>query len=348
VAQRLRVACYRGRVKAWLKRIVVLVVLLGAALAAAVFWMTSMPGESHSGALPELTDAQSDAAKRIRKTLHRLAEEIGPRNVEHPKSLEKAAKFIDRSWKRQGYAPTQEWVQVGDAVVYNLVAELPGGSAAKEVIVVGAHYDTAGSTPGANDNGSGVAALLELSKRFSGQSFPRTVRFVAFVNEEPPHFQTAQMGSFVHAEQARESGDQIMGMLSLETLGYYTNAAGSQKYPPLVDSLYPASGNFVGFVSNLGSAGFVRDCVGIFREHADFPSEGIAAPDVIEGIGWSDHWSFYEQGYPALMVTDTAPFRYPHYHEDSDRIDEVDAEAIARIVDGLAAVVSELAGEPLP
>ena len=319
-----------------------------AAAAGGLLWTTSMPGASHQGALPALDPEQRAAADRIGKTMHRLAEEIGPRNIEHLPPLEKTAKLIERRWKREGLKVEREEVVTGEHVVHNLVAELPGTTRAGEIVVVGAHYDTAGSTPGADDNASGVAALLELSRRFSKRSMPRTIRFVAFVNEEPPHFQTERMGSVVNARAARARGDDVVAMLSLETLGYYTDDPGSQAYPPVVSSLYPSEGNFVAFVSNLGSRDLVRRCVELFRGHAQFPAEGIAAPDFVSGIGWSDHWSFYREGYPAVMVTDTAPFRNPHYHEDTDRVEVVSPEHLARVVEGLEAVISELAGEPIP
>lgn len=322
-------------------------VVLGVAAAGALFVTTSMPGDSHAGALPPLDAEQTKAADRIGKTVHRLAEEIGPRNVEHLPPLEKAAKAIERRWRRQGLKVEREEVPTGEQVVHNLIAELPGTTRAGEIVVVGAHYDTAGSTPGADDNASGVAALLELSRRFSKRSMPRTIRFVAFVNEEPPHFQTDRMGSVVNAKATRARGDNVVAMLSLETLGYYTDEPGTQAYPPVVSSLYPSEGNFVAFVSNLGSRDLVRRCVELFRDHAQFPSEGIAAPDFVTGIGWSDHWAFYREGYPAVMVTDTAPFRNPHYHEDTDRVEVVSPEHVARVVDGLEAVISELAGEPV-
>jgi Zn-dependent M28 family amino/carboxypeptidase len=306
-----------------------------------------MPDTSYTGNLPEPGEVQTAAAKRMRKTVHRLSEEIGPRNASHPEAAEKARKFIERRLSRHGHAVELEEVETDGQVLHNVVAEHAGTSRAHEIVVIGAHYDTAGANPGANDNASGVAALLELSERLSKRSFPRTIRFVAFTNEEPPQFQTEKMGSLVNARAARERGDHIAGMISLETLGYYDDAAGSQQYPPGVGALYPDRGDFVAFVGNVGSMDFVRRCVGTFRAHARFPSEGIAAPDAIPGIGWSDHWSFYGEGYPALMVTDTAPFRYPHYHLDSDRIEHLDFDRMALVVDGLEAVVSELAGEPL-
>jgi Zn-dependent M28 family amino/carboxypeptidase len=162
---------------------------------------------------------------------------------------------------------------------------------------------------------------------------------VLFVNEEPPHFKTVRMGSLVYAKRLRQSGEQVLGMLSLETLGYYSDAEGSQHYPPPLGLLYPQRGNFIAFVGLTSSRAFVRETIGSFRAHTPFPSEGGTAPGFIQGVDWSDHWSFEQVGIPALMVTDTAPFRYPHYHTHADRPQAIDHDRLARVVDGLADVI---------
>ena len=200
-------------------------------------------------------------------------------------------------------------------------------------------------SPGANDNGSGVAALLALARRFAGKSFPRTLRFVAFVNEEPPMFQaTGEMGSYVYAGRCRANGDRIEAMMSLETIGYYSNTPHSQRYPLLgLGLLYPTTGNFVGFVGNVSSRALVREAIGQFRQHAQVPAQGAAMPSIIPGIGWSDQWAFWQHGYPGIMITDTAPFRYPHYHAASDTPDKLDYDTMARVVQGLEKVIDHLA-----
>lgn len=152
------------------------------------------------------------------------------------------------------------------------------------------------------------------------------------------------MGSFHHARDLAERGEDVIGMLSLETIGYYSEEKGSQHYPPPLDALYPDTGNFIGFVGDLGSRGLVQKAIGSFRRHARFPSEGIAAPATIPGIDWSDHWAYREHGFPAMMVTDTAPYRYPHYHTAQDTPDKVDYERLALVVKGIEYVVRDLAG----
>jgi Zn-dependent M28 family amino/carboxypeptidase len=171
---------------------------------------------------------------------------------------------------------------------------------------------------------------------------------VAFVNEEPPFFLTGDMGSAVYAARARERGDDIRLMLSLEAIGYYTDAPGSQQYPPLIGLCYPDRGNFIAFVSNLASRRLLRRTVALFRAHSDFPVEHLAAPSLIPGVSWSDHRSFWRQGYRALMVTDTALYRYPHYHAPDDTPDKLDYDALARIVDGLAGTLVALTEDDGP
>ena len=199
---------------------------------------------------------------------------------------------------------------------------------------------------GANDNASGVAVLLALARALSPEKAARTLRFVAFANEEPPHFQNESMGSWAYALSCQQRGDDIVAMISLETMGYYSDEEDSQSYPFPMSAAYPSTGSFIGFVGNVASRHLVRRVVGSFREHAAFPSEGAALPSWIPGVGWSDHWSFWQAGYRAIMVTDTAPFRYPHYHTEQDTPDKLDYERLARVTLGLEKVIRELATGP--
>lgn len=228
------------------------------------------------------------------------------------------------------------------SIVRNIDAQ--HGAPADGILVIGAHYDSVAGCPGANDNASGVAAVLELSRLLRGDAGRLAIRFVAFANEEPPFFMTEAMGSRVYARRCRERGEQIAGMFSLETIAYYSNERGSQQYPgpALFQRLYPDTGNFIGFVSNVASRKLLRDAGGEFRRRGAFPSEGVAAPADIPGIGWSDHWAFWQEGYPAVMLTDTAPYRYPHYHQPSDTPDKLDYDSFARVVWGLKEMFAAL------
>ena len=219
----------------------------------------------------------------------------------------------------------------------------PGRQAPDEIVVIGAHYDSVFGSPGANDNGSGVAALLELARLFAARDTGRTVRFVAFVNEEPPFFRTSDMGSRQYARAARAKNEDIRAMLALETIGYYDDAPGSQRYPPFFSLFFPDRGNFIGMVSNFGSRALLKRAVAAFRAASDFPIEHVATFGWVPGVDWSDHASFWSEGYPAIMITDTALYRYPYYHSARDTPDKVDYARLARVTAALAAVVEALA-----
>lgn len=272
-----------------------------------------------------------------------LATGIGERNVWAYASLQRAADYIEAQFRSHGYAPSRQSFDVSRLPVSNIEVTLGGTSHPDEILVVGAHYDTVGGCPGANDNGTGVAALLELARRSAGAPLPRSVRFVAFVNEEPPFFQTEQMGSLVHARAAAARGDRIVGMLALETMGYYSDAPGSQQYPvPEMAAIYPTIGNFIGFVSDDSSSRLLAAAAGAFAEGTSLPVQAAALPADLPGAGWSDHWSFWQAGYPGLMVTDTAPWRYPWYHTAEDTPDKVDFEKLAEVVNGLEQVLRRI------
>lgn len=301
--------------------------------------MFSMPGQSYRGPLPAATATQQDLAIHLRRHVHALAVEIGPRHLRRGSSLERAAQYIEGEFKALGYEVESQPYEVDGRTTRNLIAELKGGARAGEIFVAGAHYDSCGDVPAANDNGSGVAALLELARILKDSKPERTIRFVAFTNEEPPYYHSRKMGSVVYARRCSERKENLVGMFALETIGYYTDTPNSQQYPALIGMLYPSTGNFISFVGNFDSRHLVKRTVELFRKTTQFPSEGGAVPDVIEGIGWSDHWSFWQEGYPALMVTDTAIFRYPYYHTREDTIDKLDFDRMARVVEGLGTVL---------
>ena len=307
--------------------------------------MFSMPGQSYQGKLPPLSKKELECANQLEKWVRKLAGEIGERNLFRPEKLKQALEFLEKEFKRMGYTPKRHGFSLSfqgkQEKVFNLIAELPGKT--KEIVLLGAHYDTAPGTPGANDNASGVALLLRLAQEMKGKKFNKTVQFVAFVNEEPPFFWTEQMGSFALAREYSKKGKKITAMISLETLGYYSDKEGSQCYPlGFLKWFYPTKGNFLGFVSDLRGMFLLRRVIYSFRKHAKLPSEGAALPGFIPGVSWSDHWSFSHHGYPAVMITDTAPFRYPHYHDASDTPDKLDYARMARIATGLAQVVKDL------
>lgn len=312
------------------------------AIGAAWFAFIRMPGESFQGEAPAPTTAERSLQTKLGDHLHQLARVIGPRSTSHPVGLEKALVYLEEQLTSYGYEPLRIPYEVEGLTVANLEVEIIGSTLPDEIIVVGAHYDGFASVPAANDNGSGTAALLALAERFAGRRTDRTLRFVFFTNEEPPHFQDETMGSLVYARACEKRKENIRAMWSLETLGYYSDEEGSQSYPvKALEAAYPSRGNFIAFVGSLSAMGLVRETVGRFRELADFPSEAAALPGAIAGVGWSDHWSFAQAGFRALMVTDTAVFRDPHYHTIEDLPERLDTARMARVVEGLGAVLGE-------
>jgi Zn-dependent M28 family amino/carboxypeptidase len=289
-----------------------------------------------------------DLAARLGVHVEMLAGAIGERHMWRPSALYRAADYIKQTFAASGYTPGVLGYELHGIRVENVEAVLHGSTRSEQTLVVGAHYDSVPGCPGANDNGTGVAAVLELARRFAAMPRARSVRFVAFVNEEPPWFLTPSMGSVVYATAARRRGDRLVGMLSLETIGYYSDEPGSQRYPPPLNLLYPAIGNFIGFVSNVRSARLLRKAVAAFKSRTSFPIRNAAAPAAIPGVGWSDHWSFWQAGYPAVMVTDTAPYRYPWYHTPEDTPEKIVLDRFAAVVDGLEQVVHVLAGGVTP
>ncbi|MDJ0872587.1 MAG: M28 family peptidase [Gammaproteobacteria bacterium] len=330
----------RGWQRLALRWLLLLLLLFGG-----LSYVVVMPGSSHRGPLEPLSASAGELQGRLQEHVLQLATRIGERSIRRVEGLEAAARYIRGYLERSGYAVATQPVPVQGLSVSNLETQIQGGALGDEILLVGAHYDSVHGSPGANDNASGVAALLELARMTAARRFARTVRFVAFVNEEPPFFQTSTMGSVAYAKRARARGENIVAMLSLETLGYYTREPGSQRYPFPFRYFYPDRGDFIGFVGNLSSRHLVRRAISSFRRNAAFPSEGVAAPAWITGIGWSDHASFWTEGYAAIMITDTAPFRYEHYHAATDTPDKLDFGHLARVVEGLGHVVQDLASD---
>jgi len=328
-------------------RLTVLAGFLGALGVWGYFKMVKMPGQTYSGQLPPLTDAQVLLRDERRRHVQFLASEIGERNIWQYQNLTAAADFIEKYLTDTGCNVRRQQYQAEGRTCCNIVAEITGTNNPDEIIIVGAHYDSIYSSPGANDNGSAVAAVLAIARAFAKKHPARTLRFVLFANEEPPFFQTDLMGSLVYAKSCRQSGDNIIVMLSLETIGYYSDKPNSQKYPFPFSLVYPSTGNFIGFVGNLSYRKMLHRVVTSFRNNFNFPSQAAAIPEIFPGVTWSDHWSFWRQGYPAIMVTDTAAFRYPHYHTPQDTPDKLDYDCLARVVSGLQVLIAELAAPSL-
>ncbi len=274
-----------------------------------------------------------------------LASDIGPRSPGNGDALERARRYVEEALAGAGYAvQPQEYGWFGHQVA-NLVVEIPGTSRAEQVILLGAHYDSVGSTPGADDNASGVAGLLELARLCRTMQPSRTVRFVAFTMEEPPAFLTPWQGSRVYAKEMRQRGEQITAMLALEMLGYYSDEPNSQHFPFFpMRWFFPTTGNFIAIVGNMRSRMLARRSGAVLRKSCRLPVQTLSTFSSVPGIALSDHASFWLNGYPAVMVTDTAFFRNRNYHRATDRPDTLDYARMAECIRGLVGVVVDLAG----
>jgi hypothetical protein len=324
------------------RRVLFDALFIAATIASAWFFLIRMPGRNITR-VAALLPNEIALRDELKADVEKLGGEIGERNMVRYAQLSAAAEFIENSFSVTGLQPRRDSYELHGLACHNVEAEI---GAPGQIILIGAHYDSVFGAPGANDNGSGVAALLALARRFAGKSFPHTLRFVAFVNEEPPYFQTSQMGSFVYASRCKDRGDKISAMISLETIGYFCDTPHSQTYPaPGLGFFYPTTANFIGFVGNTHSRSLLRRAVKLFRQQRKLPSEGAALPSFIPGVSWSDQWSFWQHGYRAIMITDTALFRYRHYHEPTDTPDKLDYDRFALVVSGMEQVIADLASD---
>lgn len=313
-------------------------------IGAAVWYAIVFPLQPLTSALPPLTGAEHDLAARLRTHIEAVASR--PHNLHHVHDLEAAAVAIESALRRANLQPSAQVYEVNGRPVRNIEVEFAPRTLDRTTptLIIGAHYDSADDSPGANDNGTGVAALIELARALTAFSPKRhRIRLVFWVNEEQPWGKTPAMGSWRHAKALVESGERVAGVIALETLGYFSDRPGSQEFPFPFGWIYPDRGNFVAFVGLPGSRSFLRRSLSAFRAHAQFPSIGGVVPGFVPGADLSDHWAYREFGMPALMITDTAPFRNPYYHTPDDLPGTVDYESLARITVGLTRMVKDIA-----
>jgi len=292
--------------------------------------------------MADASNGPAEVTERLRTHVEVLAGKIGERNVFVYEGLERAAAYIEAELEARGYRVESQEYEVQGKLCRNLIASVAGAREGEGELIIGAHYDTNPGTPGADDNASGVAVLLELAAMAAGHPLNRTVRLVAFVNEEAPWFGTAAMGSLVYARRAKEREAKIQGMISLEMVGYYSNRPGSQTYPPGFSFFYPDRGNFIALVSDLWSWSWKNEVGRLLRKNTTLPVESTATFRFVPGVDLLDHRSFWDQGYRALMLTDTAFYRNPNYHAASDTPETLDYERMAELTRGLWGVIREL------
>lgn len=311
---------------------------LGVALFAGVLtWRTvaaRMPGERFVGRPPASADERR-CATALRRDVEALVA-MGERSARRPAALAAARDHLSRRLWELGLEPRLDTYTWEGARYDNVLAGPRDGG-----VLIGAHYDSAPGSPGGNDDASGVAVVLALAARSRGA--PGPVRYALFVNEEPPRFRTAGMGSRVLAARLAREGRLPDAMIALDSLGHYSAEEGTQRYATFAQSLaFGTRGDYVAFVGDDASEALLRRSVGAFRAVARIPSEGAVLSRRTQGAGWSDHESFWLQGVPAILVTDTAAFRDARYHTPRDDGSQIDYVALARVVDGLEAVVRSL------
>lgn len=303
--------------------------------------MTYMPGKSYNGSFPSLTANQIALANKYQEQLENFS--VKPHNSQNLSELKKVENYLENQLKEIGFKDVvvQKYL---DMEAKNFEVTIEPKDEVKNTIVIGAHYDSADISPGADDNGSSVVILIELAKRFKEKFDTKhtRIRIVLFANEEPPFFGVGLMGSKLYAKSLIEKKENITAMYALDALGYYREEEGTQHYPYMFSPFYPSKGNFVAFVGNLHSRSLVVNTLSSFRKNAKFPSEGISALGNIPGISYSDHRSFYQYGIPALMITDTAFNRNPHYHTAQDTIDKLDLGKMAQLTDELEIMFRDL------
>jgi Zn-dependent M28 family amino/carboxypeptidase len=283
-----------------------------------------------------------DTAGYLHNVVAVLANEIGVRSYQDHDRLQKAAGYITLQLTSFGYEVLHQPFEFRGNSYHNIVAEHRGTSSPERTLVIGAHYDTVRTTAGADDNASGVAGMLGLAQALARTRLEKTVRFVAFCLEERPAHRSGNMGSYHYAQSLKSKNEQVDGMLCLEMIGYFSDRAGSQRYPfPFMNRVYPGTGNFIAMVGNIRSRTLTKSVAAEFHKAVDLPVVTLNAPAIVVGIDFSDHWAFGKFGYEACMVTDTAFYRNPNYHSPADLPETLDYVRMAQVVVGLQAAVEK-------
>jgi Zn-dependent M28 family amino/carboxypeptidase len=306
-----------------------------AVIVAGTLALAAMLGQPLVTAVPSTPPAVEPA--RLAAHVKKLSIDFHPRSFDHPANLERTAAYIEAQFKEAGAQVSIQDVMVDANRYKNVVARF--GPASGRLLVIGAHYDSHGATRGADDNASGVAGLLELAHLLGKAAPTRPVELAAYTLEEPPYFRTRHMGSVWHASALKAAGRDVELMLSLEMIGYFSDRPGSQAYPVGAMKLgYPDRGNFIALVGQFGDFGLSRSVKAAMTGASELPVYSLNAPSIVQGIDFSDHRSYWAQGYPALMVTDTAFMRNRNYHRAGDTFDKLDYKRMAMVVQAVFAV----------
>lgn len=303
------------------------------------FWMTQPLLSSPTPNADRTVDPS-----RLETHVRKLSVELAPRDESHIENLDRVADYIKSEFSQTGASVSEQPYRIQGNFYRNVIALF--GPESEERIIVGAHYDTAGPLPGADDNASGVAGLIELARLLGRQQPPLRVELVAFTLEEPPYFRTTGMGSSIHAQSLRKQNIRVRAMFSLEMIGYFSDASNSQHFPvPILRAFYPSTGNFIGVVGRLSEWLLVRRTKATMRNASPLPVYSINAPSFVPGVDFSDQLNYWHADYSAVMITDTAFYRNPNYHTAHDTEEKLDYNRMAMVVEGVYAAVVELARE---
>ena len=320
-----------------LARIMLILCLILATLGVlAWFWITQ-PLFSQ----PQMGQTISVDPARLETDVRELSEKLLPRDQTHPSNLDRTAAYIRARLAETGGRLSEQPFTISGNTYRNVICSF--GPQSNERIIVGAHYDSYHEYAAADDNASGVAGLIELARLLSHTNLPLQVDLVAYTLEEPPYFGTAHMGSVMHAQSLRKDGVKVKAMLSLEMIGYFSDAPDSQSFPvSLLRAFYPSRGNFIAVVGSLGEGGMARRVKRAMIGSSSLPVYSISAPRFVPGIDFSDHLSYWKAGYAALMITDTAFYRNHNYHTANDTAEKLDYQRMAMVVAGVYGAVIDL------
>ncbi|MEW5693701.1 MAG: M28 family peptidase [Candidatus Hydrogenedentota bacterium] len=319
-------------------RLLILIILIVSSIWGWKFWSKSFRNS---------LKYESELSRLLKSHVITLSHQIGDRNVFSIDALNQSADYITKTFNSIGYKTEFQYYTCRGAKIKNIIATKIGVSNPSFIIIVGAHYDTCFNV-GADDNASAVAALLELSRFMFNKKTDKTLKFIAFVNEEPPFFKSDNMGSMVYAKKAKEKNEDIKAAIILEMLGFYNEKPFSQRYPPLFGFFFPSKANFIAAIGNFKSQWLVKMVVKSFKKATSFPIEYLTTFSFVPGVDFSDNWSFWKMGYPAIMITDTAFYRNPHYHTNSDTYETLNYEYMAEIVKGIAESLIDLTSDAPP
>ena len=314
-----------------------------AALSFLIFKSSTFGWRLFVKAKPKANDEDIFLSQRLKHHVLSLSDYIGERNIfAKYDNLDKAAEYIIKTFRDYGYP-----VQIQDYIAYNkisknIIATKPGKDNQKDILVIGAHYDSVLGSPGADDNASGMAVLLEMAKSLKESQTKQTIKFIAFVNEEPPFFKSKDMGSLNYINECLKNKEQIKEAVILESVGFYSSQLYSQKYPPLFGFFYPARANFIALVSNFKSRHLLKTLKRQFIKNSTLNLETISTFDFVPGVDFSDNWSFWQKGIPAIMVTDTAFYRNPYYHTANDTAEKLDYDFMTVLTKDLGASILDL------